>query len=218
MVPEIVLGTTIGNITGRLLDNMINTVKENYHMRNNYAGDITKTRRPSGKAWANYDGITWDSKPNHDGWGPDDWWSAADWITWYYQLVAYHGVAEAKRIWVNAYDDSSYGAAEINFAVKNEEFKKFVQANGLAPLSSILSKLYRAETSVDKVLEPFETLYQGAGDVITGAGDALSGAGAAAGTLSKIMKWLPLLLVAAALVFAYFYFKPFAKAAKTVVS
>lgn len=97
--------------------------------------------------------ITAESIPNHDGWGPDAYWSCTDWITWHKALVLSKGSEEADRLWVNEYDKSSWGAHEISCSTNSNEFKDYVLANGIAAKSSILSRVYRAELAVDGLIE-----------------------------------------------------------------
>jgi len=70
--------------------------------------------------------------------------------------------------------------------VKNEEFKKYVTENGLAAKSDILQKIYRAESSVNNVLDPFQDIYSAIGSVA----DGIKGAGKGVGVLGKSIPYV----------------------------
>ena len=126
--------------------------------------------------------ITADSIPNHDGWGPDTYWSCLDWIDWHKALVAKYGKEKADKIWVTHYDQSSWGAHEINCSTYNDEFKTYVKKQGLDKKSSILTRVYRAEGAVDNVGAPIRDV------------------GGAIGNTAKVLKYaIPALVTASAI-------------------
>ena len=138
--------------------------------------------------------ITYDSIPDHDDWLWDNFWDCNEWVLYNKALREKHGIEEGDRIWVKAYDESSYGAAEINCATKNTAFKEYMLATGLSKKSSILSKVYRAENSVNAVLQPFSDLYQGAADALTGTGNLLGGAGKSISVFGKLIPVMTILI------------------------
>jgi len=131
--------------------------------------------------------ITWESTPNHDGWGWDfinGYWSCAEWIAWHRALVAKFGKQEADIRWVNEYDKSTWGAAEISCSTNSNEFKSYAQSEGLADKSAILSRVYRAEVAVD--------------DLTQGVTDPFA-------QLAKVLKWLPWIALIVLLIAAIYY-------------
>lgn len=144
--------------------------------------------------------ITAYSNPDWDKWGPDCAWSANDWITWHKKMVSEFGKDKADTNWANAYDQSSYGAKEIAYGVQNNEFKSYVQAQGLANKSTILAKLYRAEVAIDAVGEPFRNV----GGAIVGITQI-----AETGTKSidKLAQWFPYIVVAGVMLIGFLIYK-----------
>lgn len=139
--------------------------------------------------------ITYQSVPNHDGWLWDDYWSCQNWEFYYYQLKEYYGKEEADRRWCNEYDKSGYGSHEINCAVKNSAFREFVKREGLDKKSTLLSKLYRAESTINQVIKPFNDLYSGVGSAVSSVGSALGGAGKTVNVLGKLLPVTTVLIV-----------------------
>lgn len=138
--------------------------------------------------------ITADSIPNHDGWGPDTYWSCLDWIDWHKALIYKNGKESADKIWATHYDQSSWGAHEIKCATYNDEFKDYVKKQGLDKKSSILARVYRAEAAIDNIGEPIRDV------------------GIAAGNAAKVLKYaLPALVAASAIGIIIFSYNKFLK-------
>lgn len=134
-------------------------------------------------------GITAQSAPDYDKWGPDCAWSADNWITWHKLMVADHGKEAADSHWVAAYDQASYGSKEIGYSTGNTAFKQYVKAQGLDKKSTILSKVYRAEVGIDSALEPVKNV----GGAIT---NITAGAESAAKSADTLAKWFPYIVLA----------------------
>jgi len=115
--------------------------------------------------------ITADSWPNHDGWGPDTYWGCLDWVEWHKLMAQKFGKEKADKIWASEYDKASWGAHEISCSTRNDEFKSYVKKQGLDKKSSILTRVYRAEGTLDSIGEPIRD------------------AGAAAANTAKILKY-----------------------------
>lgn len=52
-----------------------------------------------------------DSTPDYDGWGWDDWWGCADWVTWHKMNVAKYGQVKADNKFVEAWLDGLSSAS-----------------------------------------------------------------------------------------------------------
>jgi hypothetical protein len=100
--------------------------------------------------------ITWDSKPDYDGWGWDSFWSCKEWMLWHEALKQYYGQKEANRIWLIAADKVD-GFEHFNVCRYNSTFADFLSKNDLKEASSIFSR-----TATD------------AADVVDGASSILS--------------------------------------------
>jgi hypothetical protein len=111
--------------------------------------------------------ITAESKPKHDKWGLyDDWgifgfyyWSCLDWIEWHKALVKKYGKEKADKIWATEYDNSEYLSHETFCPGRNDEFRNYIKKEGLIPKSSILTRIFRAESSLDKLSTPFKNIW-----------------------------------------------------------
>lgn len=135
--------------------------------------------------------ITPTSQPDYDKWGPDGChWSAEDWIMFHKVLVADKGKEAADSIWASYYDKSTWGAAEISFSTNNPSFKTYMLNNGLQNKSSILSRIYKAETAIDALGQPIRNV----GEIITNTTQAAANT---AGAASQIAEWLPYIALAA---------------------
>lgn len=58
--------------------------------------------------------ITADSYPDYDDWGWDDYWSIADWQTFYDKLIEKYGADEGSRRWLDAWWRQSSFASPVN--------------------------------------------------------------------------------------------------------
>lgn len=64
--------------------------------------------------------ITAESKPDYDDWGPDDYWSLEDWITWHKALVKKYGKSDkfgsqkADTEWLTAWNKQGFGSGPKN--------------------------------------------------------------------------------------------------------
>jgi len=138
--------------------------------------------------------ITADSMPNHDGWGPDSYWGCLDWIDWHKALKNKFGKESADKIWATEYDKSTWGAHEISCSTRNDEFKQYVNKEGLNKKSSILTRVYRAEASIDVIAQPFRDI------------------GGAATNTAKVLRYaIPILVASAAIGLITFSYLKFIK-------
>lgn len=74
--------------------------------------------------------ITAYSKPNYDDWGPDTYWSIADWQAYYVALLEEFGKTEAKQKWIAAFNNESapsFGAARAGY-LSDMNFAKWLKS------------------------------------------------------------------------------------------
>lgn len=141
--------------------------------------------------------VTAASTPDYDVWGPDGCkWSAQDWINWHKAMVTAYGKPTADDKWAMAYDKSSYGASEIGYSTGNPDFKEYVLAQNLQKKSTILSKVYKAEGTLNALGEPIRNV----GQTITNITETAANT---AGAASQIASWLPWIVVGAMAIVAY---------------
>lgn len=85
---------------------------------------------PSGGWPAANDPTNADSKPDYDGWGPDSWWTANDWLTWHRSLKARYGLDDANVRFVNAWEQQGALSAPLDARSFNTAFRDYAKANG----------------------------------------------------------------------------------------
>ena len=70
------------------------------------------------------------SSPDYDGWGPDSWWTAQDWLTWHRSLKARFGLEEANARFINAWQKQGIGASPLDARSFDTSFRDYAKANG----------------------------------------------------------------------------------------
>lgn len=119
------------------------------------------------------------SSPDFDGWGPDSWWSVADWQRWFDALKNRFGDREAVLRWNEAWAQQGLGAGPLD-ARLNPDFRAWADANGLS-------------------------LYWGLGQIAAPLGataEVVSGVSKGVTTVGRAGSWLvPVVLAAVALWF-----------------
>jgi len=101
--------------------------------------------------------ITWDSIPDYDTWGIDEYWSCDQWILWHKSLISHFGKSTANQIWDYAYSKSGNFSKNLDCRTFNAVFRKYVKDNNLQPYSSA------------GVLSPILQGYGAGSDIIVGA-------------------------------------------------
>ena len=75
------------------------------------------------------DPITWDSPPDYDEWGIDEYWTCSQWIEWYYHLKSYYGKAEAVKKFREAFAKGTAGAHHFRcnspYPFPTQEYQNF---------------------------------------------------------------------------------------------
>lgn len=130
--------------------------------------------------------IPWNSAPDYDDWGWDDYWTCGQWMEWYDALVAKFGTETARYIWQYAWDKGNQfkfiGGSHLDCRL-NAAFADFAEQNGLN-VSSVISSVYLG------TFEVAESLGEGAKRTAT------------------IIAWLiPILLIMAVIAIGYLVFQ-----------
>jgi hypothetical protein len=138
---------------------------------------------PSGGWPAANDPTNADSKPDYDGWGPDSWWTANDWMTWHRALKARFGLDDANVRFVNAWQQQGALSAPLDARSFDTNFRDYAKANGF-----------------------FDALYYGLGALAKPIGattDVITGVTQGVSTVANLAKFV---IPVAALAFAYLFF------------
>ena len=138
---------------------------------------------PSGGWPAANDPTNADSKPDYDGWGPDSWWTANDWMTWHRSLKARFGPDDANVRFVNAWQQQGALSAPLDARSFDTNFRDYAKANGF-----------------------FDALYYGLGALAKPIGattDVITGVTQGVSTVANLAKFV---IPVAALAFAYLFF------------
>lgn len=110
---------------------------------------------------------TWDTAPNYDTWGIDDYWNCDNWIQWHRLLLDKFGKQKAKVIWDYAYAQSGSLSSNLDCRSFNSTFKKYVSDNNLNPLANagvfepILGTANAVENIGSNLLKGLDSLTQG---------------------------------------------------------
>lgn len=91
--------------------------------------------------------ITADSTPDYDSWGPDDYWSCEDWITWHKALKAKYGKAEADSKWLAAWNAQDSFEHNYNWCKYAAAFNTYVSTEKLAA-SHLLADIFSGVTKI----------------------------------------------------------------------
>ena len=70
------------------------------------------------------------AEPDLDSWGPDTWWTPADWQRWFSALKARFGDRDAILRWNEAWAQQGLGSGPLD-ARLDPEFRAWADANGL---------------------------------------------------------------------------------------
>lgn len=140
--------------------------------------------------------ITADSIPDYDEWGPDDYWSCADWITWHKAMKSKYGKDEANRRFLSAFHQAGFLASSYDCRSFNSEFRQYSKDNGF----------------YDGLYDGLAVITQPIGvgtDVVNAAGQTVSNISQGISNTSKAAKYaIPaVILVVSALVLMWFYRK-----------
>lgn len=80
--------------------------------------------------------ITWESVPDYDTWGIDEYWNCDQWVLYHKALANHFGKPTANQIWDYAYAKSGNLSNNLNCRSFNSNFRKYVKDNGLNPYSN----------------------------------------------------------------------------------
>ena len=133
--------------------------------------------------------INWNTVPDYDEWGVDNWWSCEDWITWHKKLVEHFGKKIANDIWNYAFAKSGNLSGNLDCRTFNSSFRTYVSSNGLEPyanagiLTPVLEGYGTASDLVSGALKTTSSVGKG----LFGGIDTLFGGGNFKKTLSVVM-------------------------------
>ena len=74
---------------------------------------------------------TWNTAPDYDEWGVDEFWSCEDWIQWHRLLLENFGKEKAKILWEYAYSKSGGLSSNLDCRTFNSAFRNYARNNGL---------------------------------------------------------------------------------------
>jgi len=92
--------------------------------------------------------ITWNSVPDYDEWGIDEFWSCNDWITWHKRLSEHFGEATATEIWNYAFSKSTNLSSNLDCNTINTSFRSYVKQHGLKPNTDIIVETIGTTTDI----------------------------------------------------------------------
>ncbi len=72
-----------------------------------------------------------DSVPNLDAWGPDNWWTLAEWKMWHQANVARYGQAQANETFISWWRQQSFGAGPENQLENDPDLRAYFRNAGL---------------------------------------------------------------------------------------
>ena len=74
---------------------------------------------------------TWNTAPDYDEWGVDEFWSCEDWIQWHRLLLEKFDKQKAKILWEYAYAKSGGLSSNLDCRTFNSTFRNYARTNGL---------------------------------------------------------------------------------------
>lgn len=82
--------------------------------------------------------INWNSVPDYDEWGIDDFWSCNDWITWHKKLAQHFGEGTATEIWNYAFAQTTNLSSNLDCNSLDASFRAYVREHNLKPNTDLL--------------------------------------------------------------------------------
>ncbi len=158
--------------SGRSSEDTLSFEKRPFPMALNIDGPSTDPTNP-------------DARPDYDNWGPDTFWSCADWITWHGALKKAFGKDKAKEIWDEAWNKQGVGEHAYEVCQYTTSFSDYVKKEG------IMTPVWLADVTTGTV------------EVIENVSDAIS-------NTSKMLKWLvPTVLIVGVVGLGIYGYKTF---------
>tara|TARA_R110000744_G_scaffold367373_4_gene476809 strand:+ start:5056 stop:5532 length:477 start_codon:yes stop_codon:yes gene_type:complete len=142
--------------------------------------------------------ITADSIPDFDGWGPDDYWSALDWINWHKARVIAYGVDSANEKIISEFGGIGHYSLSVSresyYISQDDMFRNYFDGFYIQGISikEILISMYFGGEFVEITNSTGDSIYEGIGDL----------AKTAIGTV-KAVPYILILAVIAALYIIY---------------
>ena len=105
--------------------------------------------------------IKWDSVPDYDLWGIDNWWNCQEWIMWHKTLVEHFGKENANEIWNYAFAKSGTLSGNLDCRSFNDDFRSYVSLNKLSPYQNA------------GIFKPVLKVYGTGADIVSGGIDTI---------------------------------------------
>jgi hypothetical protein len=150
--------------------------------------------------------INWNTAPDYDEWGSDNWWGCEDWVMYHKRLVEHFNKPTANSIWNYAFAQSGNLSGNLSCRTINSSFRKYVRDNGLSPFDGA------------GIFTPVLQGYGTASDIISGGLNTVSNVGSGVfGTVSSIFegnnlkKTINVVLIVGGIVGVAYVYKAFKK-------
>jgi hypothetical protein len=138
---------------------------------------------------------SWNTAPDYDNWGFDDWWNCDDWILWHKFLKQKFGQNKANFLWDYAFAQSGSLSGNLDCRTFNSSFRDYVRQNGLKPY---------ANAGI------FTPVLQGAGTIQDVTGGILGGVSSVF-TSNNVKKIFTIISIGAVVVGGLYAYKTFKK-------
>lgn len=141
--------------------------------------------------------------PNFDEWGPDDYWSKADWLTWHNTLKNEFGTPMGNDVWVSAWNSrtgvfTTLGDVRANWLGADLAFRNYLDDH----------KISSGVTMLEAVTDPLSDASAAVAGIFGSAGQSLGNIGTTVTRTTKTLSWLlPLAAVAAVVIAGYLLIK-----------
>lgn len=84
--------------------------------------------------------INWNTVPDYDEWGWDEFWSCADWITWHKKLSEHFGEKTATEIWNYAFEKTTNLSSNLDCNAFDSDFRSYVKSHGLVVNNDLVTQ------------------------------------------------------------------------------
>jgi hypothetical protein len=92
--------------------------------------------------------ITWNSVPDYDEWGYDNYWSCDNWVEYHKKLMAHFGEGTATEIWNYAFEKTSSLSANLSCQSFNSNFRAYAKRYGLKVNKNLVTETFGTITDV----------------------------------------------------------------------
>jgi len=92
--------------------------------------------------------INWNTVPNYDEWGWDDFWKCDDWVTWHQKLSEHFGEKTATEIWNYAFEKSSSLSSTFNCSSFDASFRAYYKKHNLNVNEDVATEIWGTATDI----------------------------------------------------------------------